>query len=1249
MVVRIGIRQQLAGLVCICVLLSLGVLAIVLAVVTQNYVLGLRGERLELVAQVKASQVSQVVDVYYTETYAISTRSTIQEAFRNYRAGNTSLSVWAAANESLALSLDVDDAVLATSVYSLDLDPLFNMTNNFTRREVLQLLPDALYPLADGDAPSALEDLGGVIRGPYGAGAQIVLSLTIPIYNVSIRSTVSDRTIGYLTTIISANMLTSIIKDNQTMSNYYYQYSLIGLYPDTDSIENYETTQFVYILPPTHDWTLFGKHFPYHDYPAASLALVNETTGSIIKANNPLRSNISVGYAYADVSFDTWGLTVEMYRDDVYRPIHHLRNISLATVFSLAAFMCIITLPIAHFAVRPIVKLRAATEHTTAPPSYHKDSHDSIAYDEPPPDTDFDPDITPVGGGGGGEDDDGADGGGEKKLFTSGIRRSHGDWTGDGMRKRKRQCSPVKGFRLPQTVPQKARPLFKDELTELTTTFNEMTQELRKQYEHLEERVRERTQELEAAMMQAEAANEAKSVFIANITHELRTPLNGILGMTSVLLSEEDPHKIKRSLNIIYKSGELLLHLLTDLLIFSRNQLGKMTLEEKEFKVAEMASQIRAIFAKQASSVKVDLSVDLVPERIGSMVLWGDPNRILQIIINLVSNGLKFTPKNGAIHVRMVCLGVVDEPRRSQSEIPALNNDSARRLDSIRRKSGGRSPNKSISIIDEKQGRVYAPSPVHAPTRTSAVSSVDPEKQSRDPQFRGFSSGSVGVDEKPSFWPEAASGTSSPDPENPLRNSTRSLGGRVRSAGVSPARNSSISLGLAGRSKEAPPALYTYNLNNAGTSSSLASSFRRKGHSLSLSQPFGKRNHAKSESPVSPHSADNSYIGATRASSFAGIVPPRTATSSRATSPHSPAQGVLDGDLNGKYLEFLVQVEDNGPGIPDHIQRSIFEPFVQGDQALSKKYGGAGLGLSICKQLAELMYGSIEVQSVVGSGSTFTFRVRLRYVRDYESSIKDGVVGEGSCSSNEPSTDSSGEKNVSTDHTSPADTPNEGGRSGQMGGSLAGLGASSYFLSKHAPIIGVDDTLDSDSVLSVATSLKSLTESLKSLVLSQQQLTLENGQNPSRQYVGDPSSSESSYGIKKKTRILVAEDNRVNQQVIIRMLNLEKITSVAIAKDGYEAINLVKRSLKAGTHFDVVLMDIQMPNLDGLQATRAIRHDLGYEYPIVALTAFADDSNVKECMDAGMNNFITKPIKRDELRSMLDEYCANRQIDDDAS
>lgn len=123
-----------------------------------------------------------------------------------------------------------------------------------------------------------------------------------------------------------------------------------------------------------------------------------------------------------------------------------------------------------------------------------------------------------------------------------------------------------------------------------------------------------------------------------------------------------------------------------------------------------------------------------------------------------------------------------------------------------------------------------------------------------------------------------------------------------------------------------------------------------------------------------------------------------------------------------------------------------------------------------------------------------------------------------------------------------------------------------------------------------------------------------------------------------RIRVLVADDNSTNIEVVSRMLKLEDIYDVTIASDGQEAYDLVKANMEKNQQFDVIFMDIQMPNLDGLQSTRLIRK-MGYSAPIVALTAFSEESNVKECMESGMDEFLSKPIRRPALKQVLQKFA----------
>lgn len=97
-------------------------------------------------------------------------------------------------------------------------------------------------------------------------------------------------------------------------------------------------------------------------------------------------------------------------------------------------------------------------------------------------------------------------------------------------------------------------------------------------------------------------------------------------------------------------------------------------------------------------------------------------------------------------------------------------------------------------------------------------------------------------------------------------------------------------------------------------------------------------------------------------------------------------------------------------------------------------------------------------------------------------------------------------------------------------------------------------------------------------------------------------------------------------------------TDVKIAKDGQEALDMVRESMESGHRFNLVFMDVQMPNLDGIQSTKRIR-EIGFSAPIVALTAFAEESNIKDCYDSGMDFFLPKPIRRPELKKVLSKYC----------
>jgi len=200
---------------------------------------------------------------------------------------------------------------------------------------------------------------------------------------------------------------------------------------------------------------------------------------------------------------------------------------------------------------------------------------------------------------------------------------------------------------------------------------------------------------------------------------------------------------------------------------------------------------------------------------------------------------------------------------------------------------------------------------------------------------------------------------------------------------------------------------------------------------------------------------------------------------------------------------FEFEVEDTGPGIPEHLQQQVFEPFVQGDLGLSKKYGGTGLGLSICSQLAGLMGGRIDLESTVGTGTTFSMKIPLKFVKERAASIASSEA----INSRPPSISLPTENTLVTAQL-PGETPSRSTTSVTITGNspadivkdpqprLVGL-SQPFFASPPSPSIGAH---------------------------SKEQLAMID--RVANQAKGDQG--------RNKVRVLVAEDNLVNQEVVLR-------------------------------------------------------------------------------------------------------------------
>ncbi|MBP7815876.1 MAG: PAS domain S-box protein [Phenylobacterium sp.] len=169
-----------------------------------------------------------------------------------------------------------------------------------------------------------------------------------------------------------------------------------------------------------------------------------------------------------------------------------------------------------------------------------------------------------------------------------------------------------------------------------------------------EERLRELNVTLERARDEANAANDAKSAFLATMSHEIRTPLNGVLGMAQAMARDELPNIQRERLTVIRQAGETLLALLNDLLDLSRIEAGRLELEDSSLDVEQLVQGAHATFTTLATEKDVSFAVTIAPEARG---VWaGDPTRVRQIVYNLVSNAVKFTDR-GEISVQVSVAG----------------------------------------------------------------------------------------------------------------------------------------------------------------------------------------------------------------------------------------------------------------------------------------------------------------------------------------------------------------------------------------------------------------------------------------------------------------------------------------------------------------------------------------------------------------------------------------------------------------
>ena len=384
---------------------------------------------------------------------------------------------------------------------------------------------------------------------------------------------------------------------------------------------------------------------------------------------------------------------------------------------------------------------------------------------------------------------------------------------------------------------------------------------------------------------------------------------------------------------------------------------------------------------------------------------------------------------------------------------------------------------------------------------------------------------------------------------------------------------------------------------------------------------------------------------------------------------------------NGAVLN--MEVEDTGIGIPESKHESIFEKFVQAEESTTRKYGGTGLGLPICKSLAQLMGGDIIIKSEVGKGSVFSFNIKLPYgenTRKIPNYSNVDIAGLNVLVLDDLPINGHILSRYVSRWVKKCDTVLSATEAMDML-------KKAHSISNPYNLVFVDYLMPEINGLTFANNIKNdpelkntvlimLTSSSSGAVISPDMLYKQgflgfclkpyhplqlknlilavwdahkNGE--TGKLITDRSIAkislkneeekdllkQSAITEEKKVNILVVDDISVNRMLLTNLLTKLGFSS-AVATNGIEALSV----LESG-NFDIIFMDCHMPEMDGYDCTRAIREKEkneggGKHIPVIALTADAIKGNEQRCLEAGMDDFLTKPINKTRIETMLSKW-----------
>ncbi|HEX9161588.1 MAG TPA: response regulator [Thermoanaerobaculia bacterium] len=361
---------------------------------------------------------------------------------------------------------------------------------------------------------------------------------------------------------------------------------------------------------------------------------------------------------------------------------------------------------------------------------------------------------------------------------------------------------------------------------------------------------------------------------------------------------------------------------------------------------------------------------------------------------------------------------------------------------------------------------------------------------------------------------------------------------------------------------------------------------------------------------------------------------------------------------DGNVVRVRFAVTDTGIGMSEAVVSRLFQPFTQADASTTRRYGGTGLGLAISRQLVELMGGTMGVESAPGKGSTFWFNLPLQRAAQLTAAVH--VVGLDGL-----------RVLIIDDNNTNRRLLRHNLNAWKMLGDEVESGVQALAVLRDAaeagapfPLAIIDMLMPGMDGLTLARAIKGdpsisathiiiltslgerisstalrsagveavLTKPVKQSALFDAIVSAVAGRENVRLF--QDAASQTPAVRRDNVRVLVAEDNPVNQKLAVRQLERLGIAADAVG-DGAEAVEALQR-----IPYDLVFMDVQMPEMDGFEATRLIRAREGYlrHTPVVALTANALQGDRERCLEAGMDDYLSKPVAETELARILDRW-----------